>query len=260
MSQADLNIENQSGASFRADLNNQLLALASLQSGATAPSTTVAFMLWADSANDLLKIRNAANNNWVTLGTLSATNLNHLSQAGGTMAEGANIAVGTTTGTKIGTATSQKLGFFNATPVVQQTITTDLLDALQALGFIATGAGNTPLNLTDGAFECGTITSATHTMDDAANIVVGTTTGTKIGTATNQKIGFYNATPVVQGTAVGDLTVTATSGTLPTADGSVTIANAATPTVTELLEYCVELEAKLETLLARIRATGLIAT
>lgn len=181
MSQADLNIENQSGASFRADLNNQLLALGTNQSGATAPTTTYAFMWWADTANDLLKIRNAANNNWVTVGTLSATNLGHLSLAGGTLA-------------------------------------------------------------------------------DAANIALGTTTGTKIGTATNQKLGFYNATPIVQGSAVADLTVTATTGTLPTANGSVTIADAATPTVSELLEYCVELEAKLETLLARIRATGLIAT
>ncbi len=35
---------------------------------------------------------------------------------------------------------------------------------------------------------------------DAGDITVGTTTGTKIGTATSQKIGFYNATPVVQPT------------------------------------------------------------
>lgn len=36
-----------------------------------------------------------------------------------TLAEGKDIALGTTTGTKIGTATSQKLGFYNATPIVQ---------------------------------------------------------------------------------------------------------------------------------------------
>ena len=36
------------------------------------------------------------------------------------------------------------------------------------------------------------------TITDAKNIVLDTTTGTKIGTATNQKLGFYNATPVVQ--------------------------------------------------------------
>lgn len=260
MAQADFNLENQSGASFRADLNNQLVALASHSSGASSPGTTYAYMFWADTTNDLLKIRNAANNNWITVGTLSAATLGLLSRAGGTMDEGANISTGTITGTKIGTATSQKLGLFNATPVVQPIVTADLLDSLQALGLIASGAGNTPLNLTDGAFECGTIVSASHTFDDAANIVVGTTTGTKIGTATSQKLGFYNATPIVQGAAVADITTTATSGSLPTANGSVTIADATTPTTVELLEYCRELEATLEALLARVRATGLIAT
>jgi hypothetical protein len=58
--------------------------------------------------------------------------------------------------------------------------------------------------------------------------------------------------------AVADLTVTATTGSLPIADGSVTIANAATPTVVELLEFCVELEAKVEALAARLRSVGVI--
>jgi len=61
-------------------------------------------------------------------------------------------------------------------------------------------------------------------------------------------------------TAIADITTTATTGTLPTADGSVTIADAAAPTVSELLEYCVELEAKLETALAALRTVGVIAT
>lgn len=38
----------------------------------------------------------------------------------GSMADGANIILGSTTGTQIGTATTQKLGFFGATPVVQR--------------------------------------------------------------------------------------------------------------------------------------------
>ena len=38
------------------------------------------------------------------------------------------------------------------------------------------------------------------TVSDGGDVVLGTTTGTKIGTATSQKIGFYNATPVVQPT------------------------------------------------------------
>jgi hypothetical protein len=259
MAQHDYDIANASGATVRADINTVLSAIASNNSGASAPATTFSFQWYADTTNDQLKIRNSANNAYITVGTLSAANLGHLTTAGGTLTDGANFVLGTTTGTKIGTATSQKLGFFNATPVIQPLITADLLDSLQAVGLIASGAGNTPLNLTDGAFECGSITSSTHTFDDAANIVVGTTTGTKIGTATTQKIGFYNTTPVVQGAAVADLTTTATTGTLPTANGSVTIADASLPTNQELLEYCVELESKLETLLARIRAIGIIA-
>ena len=44
-----------------------------------------------------------------------------LLKAGGTLNEGANIVGGTTTGTKIGTATNQKFGFYNATPIIQPT-------------------------------------------------------------------------------------------------------------------------------------------
>lgn len=62
-----------------------------------------------------------------------------------------------------------------------------------------------------------------------------------------------------RGAAVADIAVSATTGTLPTANGTVVIANAATPTVVELLEYCRELEATLEALLARVRTHGLIS-
>jgi hypothetical protein len=97
-------------------------------------------------------------------------------------------------------------------------------------------------------------------LNDGSNIVLGTTTGSKLGTLATQKLGFWNATPVVQPAAVANLTVTATSGSLPAANGAVTIANASTPTVAELLEYCVELETKLEDLLGKLRTIGLIAT
>jgi hypothetical protein len=69
MSQADLVVANQGFPAFRADLNAQLQALGSLQSGATAPSTTYANMFWLDtSANpSVLKIRNADNDAWITV-------------------------------------------------------------------------------------------------------------------------------------------------------------------------------------------------
>jgi len=42
-------------------------------------------------------------------------------------------------------------------------------------------------------FELGSVT-----FNDGRNLVMGTTTGSKIGTSTSQKIGFWNATPVIQ--------------------------------------------------------------
>lgn len=71
MSQHDFDIANQTAPSFRADLNDALAALASLSSGATAPSTTYANMLWYDTANNLLKMRNEADSAWITIGTLN---------------------------------------------------------------------------------------------------------------------------------------------------------------------------------------------
>jgi hypothetical protein len=53
-----------------------------------------------------------------------------------TMSNGRNMILGTTTGTKIGTATTQKLAFWNATPIVQPT--GNVLTALSSLGLIDT--------------------------------------------------------------------------------------------------------------------------
>ena len=44
--------------------------------------------------------------------------------------------------------------------------------------------------------------AATITLDDGVNIALDTTTGTKIGTATTQKLGFFNATPIVRPSAI----------------------------------------------------------
>jgi hypothetical protein len=85
MAQHDYIIANQSGAAFRSDLNNGLAAIVSQNSGAAQPSTTYAYQWWADTATGLLKIRNAANNAWITIGTLADANLGLLSLAGGTL-------------------------------------------------------------------------------------------------------------------------------------------------------------------------------
>lgn len=75
MAQHDYVLDNQSGLAFRQDLNNALAAAVTINSGATAPSTTYAYQLWADTTAGQLKQRNAANSAWVVLGTLGTTNL-----------------------------------------------------------------------------------------------------------------------------------------------------------------------------------------
>lgn len=79
MAQHDYVISDQDGASFLADLNNLLLAVVSQNSGASAPSTTYAYQLWADSASNKLKMRNSVNSAWVILGDLDAVNFGLIS-------------------------------------------------------------------------------------------------------------------------------------------------------------------------------------
>ena len=67
MAQHDYDIANQSGSSFRADLNNALDAIVSNNSGSSEPSTTFAYEWWIDTSNNLLKLRNSANNAWITI-------------------------------------------------------------------------------------------------------------------------------------------------------------------------------------------------
>lgn len=70
MSQHDYDIANGSGASVRADINLALNAIRSCNSGASAPTSTVAGMLWYDTINGILKQRNSANTAWVTAAEL----------------------------------------------------------------------------------------------------------------------------------------------------------------------------------------------
>ena len=75
MATHDYIIANASGAAVRADLNNALAAIVSNNSNATSPATTYAFQFWADTTASQLKIRNAANDDWIVLMELDGTML-----------------------------------------------------------------------------------------------------------------------------------------------------------------------------------------
>ena len=74
MANHDYNIANQTAPNFRADLNNALLAIVSTNSGSSAPSDTFANMLWYDTSNNKLMMRNEADNAWITVFESDQTN------------------------------------------------------------------------------------------------------------------------------------------------------------------------------------------
>jgi len=83
---SDYNIANASGASVRSDLNAVFDAIKTLNSGGSDPSNTSAFMPYVDTADsNNLKIRNAANDGFTTVGSINSANLGLLPRAGGTM-------------------------------------------------------------------------------------------------------------------------------------------------------------------------------
>lgn len=73
--QSPINIPNGSGAQVRANINGAIESVASFYSGAIDPATMTPssarpFMLWADTANSLIKQRNADNTTWGNVGTI----------------------------------------------------------------------------------------------------------------------------------------------------------------------------------------------
>tara|TARA_R100000278_G_scaffold42479_2_gene37412 strand:+ start:4344 stop:5495 length:1152 start_codon:yes stop_codon:yes gene_type:complete len=83
---ADYNIANASGASVRSDMNAVFDAIKTLNSGGTDPANPEAFMPYVDTADsNNLKIRNAANNGFTTVGSVNSPNLGLLLRSGGTM-------------------------------------------------------------------------------------------------------------------------------------------------------------------------------
>ena len=124
----------------------------------------------------------------------------------------------------------------------------------ESMTFDAKGSGTITLN--------GTATGAVvigHglTINDAGNIALGTTTGTQIGTATSQKLGFFGTTPVVQqagatGVASPATVTTASTSTTPfgyaTSTQADTIASELATTVTAV-----------NALITQLAALGLIA-
>jgi hypothetical protein len=77
MTQANFTISNSTATTARSNINSAFAALQSLSSGTGAPSDLVPYMLWYDTTNDALKMRNdagATGDDWLTVFTVDHTN------------------------------------------------------------------------------------------------------------------------------------------------------------------------------------------
>ena len=74
MAQHDYNIANQTFPNTRSDINNALSAVASNNSGDTAPSTTFANQWFYETDTNLLQIRNEDNDAYITIAELDQSN------------------------------------------------------------------------------------------------------------------------------------------------------------------------------------------
>ena len=97
MSQHDFNIANQSFPATRTDLNNALVALASNSSGDAEPATKYANQWWYETDTNTLKLRNEANDAWISIAVLdqSGNAVQSITTAGLTLGSTAISATGT---------------------------------------------------------------------------------------------------------------------------------------------------------------------
>jgi len=137
MSQHDFNISNQTASVTRADINNALGALATLSSGAIAPATTYANMLWYETDTNTLWMRNEANSTWLRFAYLDQ---------GGQLSVFENTKVVSTSGTQVGLIGDQTTSTWQAgTSTTESLISPAKLAAsssgLTLIGEVSTSSG-----------------------------------------------------------------------------------------------------------------------
>ena len=165
MAQADGTIQNDTGSNVRSDLNNNFAACFTNNSGSSAPSTTFAYMWWADTGNGLLKLRNGSNNAWITVGSLSDANLALATSASPTFTGNITIPLGTRT-----------------LPAIRFTGDTDT--------GIYSSTGNN-LNITAGDTLCHTFTSTYSTASVPIRVPDGTAAAPSITNTGDENTGIF---------------------------------------------------------------------
>lgn len=108
---------NGTGADVRAALNNILESLRTVNSAAGDPSGSAnlaAYQLHINSSNNLLKIRNSANNGFVVLGDVSQDNLGLLPLTGGTLTGNLQLPNGTSSAPSLNVGVNSGTGLYRS--------------------------------------------------------------------------------------------------------------------------------------------------
>lgn len=224
MTQHDYNIANQTFPNTRTDLNNVFSAILSSNSGASAPSTTSPYMIWADTTNSLFKYRNSADSDWISWLT---TDGKHLCADGSASSPGLSFSSDTNTGIyRVGSDSigislggSQKAVFDSSGNLgVSSTSPQDRLDLGNASGGygIAWGGSTGTNHYTTVWSEYGSgslFLGAGVKGDKTAGQVLSSYTGT-IGMSTIELVAF--------GSSAGDIIFSGNSASARTKDAVVT--------------------------------------
>ena len=174
------------------------------------------------SGNGAIRFKyNALGSVWYCIG-LSATPRTVTGSTGLSVANGDGIS-----GNPTLTLDATLAGISAVTTAADQLVYSSGVDTFTTTSFTAAGralvddATAAAQRTTLGVGTGDSPTFAGLTISDTGNIVLATGTGTKIGTAAGQKLGFYNATPVIQQAGTGE-TVGFTAG------GGTTVTDAST--------------------------------
>ena len=203
MATHDYVIANGTGAAVRSDLNNALAAIVSNNSSSSEPATKYAYQWWADTTTGQLKLRNSANNAWVTIFELDGT---MLMEDGSAAAPGlafasdldTGIAKNGTNGLMISAGGTQRFSV-SATEV-------NVNDTGAATDFRVESDTNTAMLIVDGSANRVGIGAATP----AATLDVA---GNQIFTAADPQIQFNAGGPIIKLPAANTLAFLTDSST-----------------------------------------------
>ena len=206
MATHDYNIANQTASSARTDINNALAAIVSNNSGLLEPTTMFANMIWYDTTNDLLKIRDAGNTFWITLGTVAqGTSKFEPNQTIATQAEAEAGVQATKLMTAVRVAQGAAAKIYSVVGVANSATVKTALNAtgsapiagIRAHGYVSSGVIQAGLNFSAYDTSTGVVTlttampDANYTVVVAANSRGGSETDTR--TSSSFRISAYSS-------------------------------------------------------------------